>query len=158
MLWRPATPIQLDVRLPPAEAERRLRSAMAVVPSVLLSPTWGRTGEIVGRIDGSRFVMRARHGYSNGLTRLLYGGITGRSTGSRIEGEFRTLLWVVLVLRFVWVVFLSQALLAPRGPAMPVALGAFFFVILVEIVGRSLGDRDERMMRDHLKLIFVDVS
>jgi hypothetical protein len=131
---------------------------MAVVPSVLLSPTWGRTEDMVGRIDGSRFVMRVRHGYSNGLTRLLYGGITERKHGSRIEGEFRTLLWVVLILRVVWIVFLSQAFLAPRNPASLVLLAAFFFVVLVEIVGRSMGDSDERKMRDHLKLIFVDVS
>jgi hypothetical protein len=158
MLWRPATRIQLDVRLPPAEAERRLRSSMAIVPSVLLSPTWGRTEEIVGRIDGSRFVMRARHGYSNGLTRLLYGAVTGRTTGSRVEGEFRTLLWVVLILRFVWIVFLSQVLFAPRSPSGLIPLAALLFVVIVEIVGRSLGDEDERKMRDHLKLIFVDVS
>ena len=112
----------------------------------------------VGRIEGSRFVMRVRHGYSNGLTRLLYGGVTGRTTGSRVEGEFRTLLWVVLILRFVWFAFLGQALLAPRSPSTPVLLAAFFFLVLVEIVGRSLGDADERKMRDHLKLIFVDVS
>lgn len=131
---------------------------MAIVPSVLLSPTWGRTEEIVGRIDGSRFVMRARHGYSNGLTRLLHGGITERNGGSRVEGEFRTLLWVVLLLRFVWIAFLGPVLFAPRSPASLVPLAAFCFVVLVEIVGRSLGDRDERKMRDHLKLIFIDVS
>jgi hypothetical protein len=54
--------------------------------------------------------------------------------------------------------FLGQVLFAPRSPAAPALLAAFFFVVLVEIVGRSLGDRDERKMRDHLKLIFVDVS
>lgn len=158
MLWRPATRILLDLRIPPGEAERRLRSSMAIVRSVLLSPTWGRTENIVGRVEGSRFAMRVRHGTSNGLTRLLYGTISGGTSGSRVDGEFRTLLWVVLILRFVWVVFLGQLLLAPRNPASLVLLGPFFFVVLVEIVGRKMGDVDERKMREHLKRVFADVS
>jgi hypothetical protein len=158
MLWRPATRIQLDIRIPPAEAERRLRAAMAIVPSFLLSPTWGRTEEMVGRVEGSRFKMRVRHGYSNGLTRLLYGNIGQTHSGSRVAGEFRTLLWVVLILRFLWVVFLGQMLFASRHPASLVLLGAFAFVVLVEIVGRKLGDEDERKLRSHVMRVFADVS
>ena len=69
-----------------------------------------------------------------------------------------TLLWVVLILRFVWIVFLGQLFLAPRSPASLVLLGAFFFVVLVEIVGRKLGDADERKMREHLRRVFAEVS
>lgn len=158
MLWRPATRIQLDLRIPPEETERRLRSSMAIVRSILLSPTWGRTENMVGRVEGSGFALRVRHGTSNGLTRLLYGSISGGTSGSRVEGEFRTLLWVVLILRFVWAVFLGQLLLASRSPDSLFLLGALFFVVLVEIVGRKMGDADERKMREHLRRVFADVS
>jgi hypothetical protein len=131
---------------------------MAIVRSILLSPTWGRKEDMVGKVEGGRFEMRVRHGYSNGLTRLLCGRIAEEASGSRLEGEFRSLLFVVLILRFAWFVFLGQLLLAPRSAASLVLLGAFLFIVLVEIVGRKMGDADERKMREHLKRVFADVS
>ncbi len=167
-LRRPKTRIWIDVGLPPSETERRLRSAIGQVRSFLLSPTWGRTEELVGRVENGRIRARVRHGYSNGLTRLLYGRVASTPEGSRIEGEFRTLWWVVLILRTVWLAILLPLLaylfeVARRGqsvsPAVPPGpLLTLALLVGVEAIGRRMGDRDEERMREVLSRLFADAS
>lgn len=169
-LRRPPTALHFEVGVLPAEVEKRLRSIMAEVPSFLLSPTWGRTEAFVGQITSGGFKLRARHAYSNGLTRLLYGRVTPIGSGSRIDGEFRTLLWVVLILRVVWIVLLSGILLylrdATRSPGLhglglvPLAgpLLTGLFLVGIETLARRWGDRDEERMRSRLNELFADVA
>jgi hypothetical protein len=148
ILRRARTRFERDVAAAPAEVEKHLRASVAVVRSILFSPTWGRGEDFLATIRGTRIEMRARHGYSNGLTRIFYGSITPTPKGSRIEGEFRTLLWVVLILRVVWLFFLGAAL-AGREPAL---FGAIMILVLagIETIARRMGDADEEKMRGFL--------
>jgi hypothetical protein len=147
---------------------------MGIVRSFLLSPTWGRTEDFVGQLQGSEFKMRVRHGTSNGLTRLFYGKVIPASFGSRVEGEFRTLWWVVLILRAAWVAIwapvglyvLDQVRRARAGSevdwsefavAFPLMLFMFVLFIGIEAFARWMGDRDEHRMREHLNRLFEDV-
>jgi hypothetical protein len=170
MLRRPPTPIRIDVRISPQEVESRLRSGMGTVRSLLLSPTWGMSEPFVGRVQGGKFSMRARHGSSNGLTRLLHGAYVAIPGGSRIDGEFRSLLWVVLILRAVWLAILVPLALltvdrlryapgsSPIGLEALAPLLILGFLVAIEILARRMGDRDERNMREHLKRLFHDVT
>jgi hypothetical protein len=171
MLRRPPTTLRIEVRIPPQEVELRLRSGMGAVRNLLLSPTWGMRDPFVGWVGQGKLGMRARHGTSNGLTRLLRGSYVATPSGSRIDGEFRSLLWVVLILRAVWLAILVPlALLAwdsfrypsPNREALgPEALAPLLilgFLLAVEIFGRRMGDRDEHDMRKHLKRLFRDVA
>lgn len=97
MLRRPPTRFQHDYPVRRGELERRLRSSMAVVSSILFSPTWGRREEFVGTLSDGRLQVRVRHGYSNGFTRIFHGTLASASGGTRIVGEFRTLWWVVAI-------------------------------------------------------------
>jgi len=167
MLRRPRTGVRIDVGVPPAEAESRLRQAIGLVRSFLLSPTWGRTEEIVGQVKDMRFRARVRHGYSNGLTRLLYGRVISTSRGSRIEGEFRTLWWVVLILRTFWLLLFLSILahlldVLRRGqspsPAIFVPVLILGLLMGIEAMARRMGDRDEERIRSFLSRLFADVS
>jgi hypothetical protein len=167
-LRRPSTELHWEVRAPPAEVERRLRRVVAEVRSFLLSPTWGRSEELVGRIALPAFQLRVRHGYSNGLTRLLYGSVTPTHSGSRIDGEFRTLLWVVLVLRGVWLLLLSGiALYLREARHLPFASGLAalagplltgLLLVGIETIARRMGDADEETMRSRLGELFADIA
>jgi hypothetical protein len=173
MLRRPPTRLRLDLRLPPAQVEERLRSSMGIVRSLLLSPTSGLSEPFVGRVADGQLEMRVRHGYSNGLTRLFCGRVSPTPAGSRLEGQFRTLWFVVLILRLAWLGFLvpigfhlvdlarassgagrTDWLAAGLGLAGPAAtLG---FLLLIEILARSMGDRDEERMRRHLTELLAE--
>jgi hypothetical protein len=159
----------MDLALSPESALERLRESMAIVRSLLLTPTWGKKESCVGRIEGSRVEMRVRHGSSNGLTRLFHGEVTPAAGGSRLAGEFRTLLWVVLILRAVWLALLAPmilvlAQLAPPGRSTPramlAAVGAplvtLAFLLVIEVFARRMGDADERRMREHFDRLFAD--
>jgi hypothetical protein len=168
MLRRPKTRLQIDLRIPSAEAENRLRGIIGEVRSLLLSPTWGRHEEIVGRVVNGTFRARVRHGYSNGLTRLFYGGVTPTSSGSRVSGEFRTLWWVVLILRMAWLaivlsIFAYLRDVVRRGytPSPSLIAGPLMtlgFLVGIEGIARKLGDRDEEKIRNLLSRLFADVS
>lgn len=168
MFRRPRTVIRIDVGIPPAEVEARLRGAIGPVRSFLLSPTWGRREDLIGQVKDGRFRARVRHGYSNGLTRLLYGRVTPQPSGSRVEGEFRTLWWVVLILRsasFLILFLISTYLLdlVRRGqtPSLPLVPGPILtlgFLAGIEAIARRMGDRDEERIRDLLSRLFADVS
>ena len=168
MFRRPRTAIRIDVAIPPAEVEARLRGAIGRVRSFLLSPTWGRREDLVGQVNDGRFRARVRHGYSNGLTRLLYGRVTLQPPGSRVEGEFRTLWWVVLILRSAWTlilvlisIYLLDVVRRDRQPSLPVFPGPILTLGLlagIEVIARRMGDRDEERMRDLLSRLFADVS
>ena len=160
----------MDVGLAPESALERLRESMAIVRSLLLTPTWGRRESFLGRIDGHRVEMRVRHGSSNGLTRLFYGVVTPTSQGSRVTGQFRTLLWVVLILRAVWIAlgvpivfllveFRGATSSAPREllPALLAPLVTLALLLFIEVVARRMGDTDERRMREHFDRLFADV-
>lgn len=146
---------------------------MGIVRSLLWSPTWGLSEPFVGRVSDGDFEMRVRHGYSNGLTRLLYGRVTRAAAGSRIQGQFRTLWFVVLSLRLAWLAFLGPIAFylvelnrfagaggrtswpeVGFGLVVPVAM--FGFLLLIEMVARSMGDRDEERMRQHLTRLFSE--
>jgi hypothetical protein len=169
-LCRPPTRLVLEVRVPPGEVERRLRAITAVVPSVLLSPTWGRSEELVGQIQPGGFKLRVRHGYSNGLTRLLYGTVSPVDSGTRIAGEFRSLLWVVLILRCAGLfilasVFFYLRLFARSGTLhglalLPLAAPVLTLSLLVgiETLARRMGDADEARMRSRFRESFTDVA
>ena len=135
--------------------------------SFLLSPTWGRSEELVGQVADRRFRARVRHGYSNGLTRILSGQLTSTRAGSRVEGEFRTLWWVVLILRAVWFLILLAVFsylfeVVGRGQQpSPSVLGPILTLVIlvaIEAVGRRMGDRDEARIREVLSRLFADVS
>ena len=170
MLRRPPTELAIEVRIPPAEVERRLRSSMRIVGSFLLSPTWGALEHFVGQVERGRFKMRVRHGYSNGLTRLLYGKVIPIQTGGVIAARFETLWWVVLILLVMWclilvpvALYLRQASRYGASPAVLIAgalgpLVTWFFLMAIEIVARKMGDGDEVKMRQHLKDVFADAS
>jgi hypothetical protein len=146
---------------------------MILVRSFLLSSTWGRTEPFVGQIRGDGVRMRVRQGSTNGLTRLFYGQLTPTTDGCCLKGEFRTLLWIDLLLRFVWLALLIPTALFLVGVArrawsgqpvdwvelaisFTVVLLAFAFFLGIEIFARRLGDRDERAMRQHLDRLFPD--
>jgi hypothetical protein len=172
MLSRPRTVLRLDVSISPLEVEERFRSFMGIVKSFLLSPTWGRGEPFVGQINGSELKLRVRHAASNGLTRLFYGKILPTPFGARIEGHFRTLRFVVAILRSVWLVLLlgTLALLREilsasgtlnRSEVAAVILGptvTFTFLVVIEIVARRMGDRDENNIRAFLTRTFADVA
>jgi hypothetical protein len=157
----------IDVPIPPERVEQRLRASMFVVRSLLFSPPWGATQPFIGRVDTGRFEMRVRHAYSNGLTRLLDGKVTRTARGARVEARFRTLWFVVLILRLAWLavllpagLYLSGVVGHPQGAgsadwsavaatlAVPVAIVALRAGI--EAFARHLGDADEERMRQHL--------
>ncbi len=154
------------------EVEERFRSVMGIVKSFLLSPTWGRGEPLVGQINGSEIKLRVRRGTSNGLTRLFYGQILPTPFGARIEGHFRTLRFVVAILRSAWFALLlgTLALLREilyasgtlnRSEVASVILGpalTFAFLVIIEIVARRMGDRDEDNMRAFLTRTFTDVA
>ena len=171
---RPPTHLSIDVAVSVGEVLQRIESSMGMVRSFLLSPTSGRTEDFVGQLQGSEFKMRVRHGASNGLTRLFYGKVIPASFGSRVEGKFRTLRWVVLLLRAVWVAIwvpvglyvLDQVRRARAGGevdwseftvAFPLMLFMFVLFIGIEAFARRMGDRDEHRMREHLNRLFEDV-
>lgn len=164
MLRRQATGISIETRLTPGEALERLSTSATMVRSILLSPTWGKKEPFVLSIDGAGFAMRSRHGYSNGLARILRGSVSPSSKGARLEGEFRTLLFVVLILRGAWIaILLSVAAvwreLAREGPAgllfaLAVPVSILSFLVAIEAIARRLGDSDEREMRAHLNRLF----
>lgn len=166
-LRRPATHLRLDAPVPPERLAERLRRGVVPVRSLLLSIPRGGDEPFVGLVTDSRIAMRVRHGYSNGLTRLFDGRVTRTSFGARLEGRFRTLWWVVAILRLVWLLLLvpsgvylldvarharaggavswSEVAAAAALPGATLAL-----LWLVELWGRWLGDRDEERMRRHL--------
>ena len=163
---------EIRVDLAPAEVAERLAAAMSRVESLLFTVTWGLTGDFVGRVDGDRFQMRVRHAYSNGYTRLLFGTIEPAGDGSLLRLEFRDVRFVVVLMNLASAVVgigalafaLSTARYASRGGeidwsivaaglAGPVTVLVVF--LLVEIVGRHLGRRDERRMREHLQALFA---
>jgi len=146
---------------------------MTPVRSLLFSPTWGAAEPFVGRVEAGRFAMRVRHRYSNGLTRLLDGRVVRTAGGARLEGRFRTLWLVVLVLRLAWL-----ALLLPAGRYLldglahvqqgeslswpvfvaPLAVPAAILALLmaIEAWARRLGDADEDRIRRHLAGLFPE--
>ncbi len=167
MLRRPRTRIHFELGISSAETERRLRGSIGQVSSFLLSPTWGRREELIGRFEGESFLVRVRHGYSNGLTRVLYGRVASTSRGSRVEGEFHTLSWVVLVLRIAWLLILLPTfayvieVVGQGRPPSPSLLGPLLTLALlvsIEAVARRMGDRDEARIREVLNRLFADAS
>lgn len=122
----------------------------------------------MGQIAPPGLKLRMRHGYSNGLTRLLYGRVNPDSSGSRIDGEFRTLLWVVLILRAVWllllsgvVAFLTEVRRAPPAGVLAALAGPFVIWLVlagIEVIARRMGDSDERRIRSILENLFADVA
>lgn len=175
MLGPPVTRLSLEVALPPPRARERLRSTMQEVRSFLFSPAWGGERPFVGAVDGERFRLRVRHGYSNGLTRLLYGRIVPAGSGSRIECEFRTLGFVVGVLRAAWIAILvlagphllevTRQARAEGAVAWPqlalsllVPLGMLALLIGIEALARRMGRHDEKRMRRHLASLYEDVT
>lgn len=173
MFGRPPTHLQIEVPLSPERVEERLRSSMKIVRSLLLSPAWGAVEPFVGRVGPGFFEMRVRHGYSNGLTRLLYARVRPTPRGTRIEARFTSLGWVLLILRLIWVALLGGIGLyllelgghSDRGSDMrlvEVALGlsvsaaTLGALLAVEVIGRRLGDRDEERMRLHLGNLFKE--
>jgi hypothetical protein len=167
VLRRPRTRIHFELGISSVETERRLRGSIGQVSSFLMSPTWGRREELIGRIDGGSFLVRVRHGYSNGLTRVFGGRVASTPRGSRVEGEFRTLWWVVLVLRIAWLlillptfVYLITVLGQGRHPS-PSVLGPLLtlaLLVCIEAVARRMGDRDEARIQEILKRLFADAS
>ncbi|MFO0549461.1 MAG: hypothetical protein U0271_13805 [Polyangiaceae bacterium] len=167
LLSRPKTEVDVLVHVDIDEAQRRLTRGAGVVESIVLSPTLGRTEEVVVALGpntgGERaFAMRARHDYSNGLTRILRGTLRRGAGGTSISGQFETLLAVVLILRGIWVmmIFMSLALVARGLPwfvaSLPLLCG-IGLLVLIEEFGRRLGDRDEERVRRHLARAFADV-
>ena len=148
ILRRPPTPFRHEYAHTREELERRLSSAMAVVSSILFSPTWGRREALVGTLSDGRLQMRVRHGYSNGLTRIFYGTITSLPRGARIDGEFRTLWWVVAIMRTITLFFVASVILERR--AAPFALFMVALLAGIEAFARRMGDRDEEKMRAFL--------
>ena len=172
MLPSRVTREELAVDLAPREVAERLASGMSRVASLLFTVTWGMTGDFVGRVDGDRFEMRVRHAYSNGYTRLLFGTIEPRGDGSRLRVEFRDVRFIVILMNvvsvFIGLTAFAFALSTARyawsggridwsvvaaGLAGPVTVLVVF--LLVEIVGRHLGRRDEQKMREHLRALFA---
>jgi hypothetical protein len=139
---------------------RRIEGFTAVVRSVLLGRGWGRSEPLIGELEGGAFALRVRHGYSNGLTRILRGHVVEAPGGCKIVGELRTLWWVVLVLRCVWLFNLylaSKVLWASSVPATAlVPLFVTAFVMGIEAFGRHLGDRDEETIRRTFAKAFSD--
>ena len=167
MLRRPRTRVHFELGISSAETERRLRGSVGQVSSFLLSPTWGRREELIGRIERGSFLVRVRHGYSNGLTRVFSGRVASTPRGSRVEGVFRTLWWVVLVPRIAWLLILlptSAHLMEVMGqgrPPSPSVLGPLLtlaLLVTIEAVARRMGDRDEARIREVLKSLFADAS
>jgi hypothetical protein len=148
ILRRPPTPFRHEYSHRREELERRLSSSIAVVSSILFSPAWGRREELVGTLSDGRLQLRVRHGYSNGFTRIFHGTLTSTPRGARIEGEFRTLWWVVAIMRTVALFFVASVLLERR--AAPFALFMVALLAGIEAVARRMGDRDEEKMREFL--------
>ena len=121
---------------------------MALVSSILFSPTWGRREELVGTLSDGRLQLRVRHGYSNGFTRIFRGTLTSTPRGARIDGEFRSLWWVVAIMRTMALFFVLSVFLE-RGAA-PFALFMVALLAGIEAVARRMGDRDEEKMRAFL--------
>ncbi len=149
----------MDLRLDPRAVEDRIARSVAVVRSVILSPTGAGDEELVGEVEAGRFALRVRHWYSNGLTRIVYGTIAPSPNGARISARFETLLWVVLILRAIWCATLVAAAVALRAQFhwIPIVLPALLLAVLgcVEAFGRRLGDRDEEVIRRHLARLFA---
>lgn len=99
-------------------------------------------------MNDSRLELRVRHGYSNGLTRIFYGTIASTPRGARIEGEFRTLLFVVAILRALSALFAASVLF--ERAALIVALPTVLLLLAIEAVARRMGDADEEKMREFL--------
>ena len=89
--------MELEVRIPPEEVKKRLRSSMSYVKSVLFTPTWRVRSDFAGNLQGNEIRMRVHHAYSNGYTKLLFGRIEPSSYGSRLVIEFRPIRFEVLV-------------------------------------------------------------
>lgn len=174
VLRRPESRMRLEVSVPPTEVMKRLAVSMTLVKHFLLSPAWGNTEEFIGQLGDSTIRMRVRHGYSNGLTRLLYGTVTATRSGSLLHLRFRTLWVVEAILRAIWVIMLLamgfEIIDAPShpgrgGPAQWRHLGlslvgpaaTLMFVVVIEALARRLGDADERRMRRHINDVFADV-
>lgn len=163
MLPSRVTHLILDLRLPPEKAGKRLASGMDHVRSLLFSMTWGLRGAFVGNVRGDEVQMRVRHGYSNGYTRLMFGRIEPAPSGggSRLRVEFHDVRFVVLLMNVVTLLILGPGLWywlrngAPEALIVPAAVVGILLV--VEIIGRKLGRRDEEAMRRHLAASFQDV-
>ena len=162
---------QIDVAQRPSEVLRRVESAMARVRSLILTPTWGVDRDFVGNVQDDRFQMRVRHGYSNGYTRLLFGRVEARGSGSRVSLEFRDVRFVVLLMNGVSALMVATSLVylasiwryASQGGEvdwMAVGAGLFgpsvvlFTFLIVEVIGRRLGRKDEKKMRQHIRSLF----
>ncbi|HEX9726274.1 MAG TPA: hypothetical protein VGC53_18500 [Vicinamibacteria bacterium] len=173
MLRRPETQMVLEVSLSPADVMNRLDSSMFRVKHFLLSPALGTDAAFVGQLGESAIKMRVRHGYSNGLTRLLYGQVTPTPSGSRLDLRFRTLWWVVAALRASWLLALLPVglylidvgrLVSPHtsvdwslaGALLGGPLVTLGLLIAIEVMARRWGDRDEEQMRDHIGRLFAD--
>lgn len=172
-LHEPESQLRLRVSIPPADVLHRFSSRMAVVRSAVWSPAWGREESFVGELDSSSIRMRARHGYTNGFTRLLEGRIEVAGNGTGINLRFRSLWWVELIMRALWVFLLAMASLlaleaqrhAAGAPTDSRVLGLallgpalmLLFLLGVEGLGRRLGARDELRMRDAIERWFSDV-
>jgi len=173
MFGRPLTHLQLEVPLSLERVEERLRSSMRTVRSLLLSPAWGAVEPFLGRVGPGFFEMRVHHGYSNGLTRLLYGRLSPTPRGVRIEAQFITLWWVVLILRLVWLALLvavgfylseltgysargGEIRLLDMAFGLAVPAAALGILLVAEVIGRRIGDRDEKRMRRHLRDLFKE--
>jgi len=152
---------ELEVPLAPEEVSRRLASGMATVRSLLFSVTWGLSEDFVGNVADRRFQMRVRHAYSNGYTRLLFGSIEEAGSGSRIRLEFKDVRFIVVLMNVVsvgLVVAMLVYLSTFAGHATPtdLALGlagpatVLVVFLICEIVGRRLGRRDEKRLREHV--------
>ena len=166
--------MQIDVSIGLPEVAARLRSGMAWVDSLLLTPTWGVSEDFVGNIRDDRLEMRVRHGYSNGYTRLLYGRIEATHSGSRIRIEFKPVRFVIVVMTVLWWVILIPTLIYLASLVRHAFLGGsvdwrvvgfwalgpgatLAVLYVVEVIGKKLGQRDEERMRQHVEGMFADV-
>jgi len=153
LVHEPDTHLVLEVALSPEAVRQRIASEVAQVRSVIWSPAWGAQSPFVGVIGEREIQMRVRHGYSNGFTRLLSGTIGATEQGSRLELTFRSLLWVELLMRAVWLSFLVPLVIHfSSGDAFDWAVVGGFAAMLgvlvgIEATGRRLGRRDEEHMR-----------
>ena len=162
---------EFELSQSPREVLRRIESGMSRVRSLLFTPTWGLDRDFVGNAEDDRFQMRVRHRYSNGYTRLLFGTIEPRGSGSRLRLQFRDVRFVVVLMNAISALLVLSTLgylfsiwryasgggevdwdAVVAGVSGPVVVLATF--LIVEIIGRHLGRKDEQRMREHIHSLF----
>lgn len=161
-LSRAPTPLDVRTRLSPSDVRARLVDGVANVRSVVWSPALGRAEPFVGAVGDRDVALRVRHPYSNGLTRIFYGEIVEEPDGAVLRGEFRTLLWVVLVMRACWILVALFPVYFLARANSPLRFASFGFLIVIaflvaiEAWARRLGDADEDTLRRHLTKVFAN--